>query len=1151
MDSDSRENKTHPTSMVIPPLGKLASANAFMKKWMTLLIFFVCFQIVAPLFAQGAATFKIGIYQNEPKIYLNEEGNPAGLWVYLLEYIAEKESWQLKYVSGTWQECLQRLRAAEIDMLPDMAYSEKRARVFQFNQETVLSNWARIYTHPSINIETIEELQGKRIAALEGDISLERFKQFNIPCEFVLCDNYESVFQAIANEKADAGIISRFYGLLKESQYPAKRTSIVLAPMELRFAFAPNFPIEYADAIDHRLKILKKDPHSFYYHTFEKWLNNKQVKFFIPREMKIILTVAISLTLLFVLFSLLLRQKLAAKRKELKRRNEELARSERNYRMHFENAMDVIYSIDSEFRILDISPSVERILGYQPVELLGKPFLDLNLVAPEDLERAVSDTMRVLEGEEIGPHVYAMIGKNGKRVFTEINSRLVAKENGNIILVSTARDVTDRKHAENKLRQSEQYIRTILDYLPIGIAVNSVDPSVEFEYMNDLFPKFYRTKKEAIMQKDSFWEAVYENPEYREKIKQRVLDDTGSGDPARMHWEDIPIERAGYETTYISAQNIPMPETQLVISTVLDVTHRKNIETDLARQKEILSAINAVLVQSLAAENQQEVGEICLSAAEEITGSAFGFIGKVNDFSRFDKIAQSEISFASCGMPNSDKDGKRKGMEISSFWGRTIKKGRSQIINEPEQDPDRRGVPEGHPPIHTFMGVPLLRGDEAFGMIALANKPEGYDLFDQKAVEKLSMAFIPALDRIRALEALKDYSNNLEKKVEERTQELAVANLSAQATLNRLNAILLSVADGLVVTNHKAKIVLMNPAAEALLGFRFAEKKGQAIYWAIEDHTLKDRLFIALEEREPGYQFDFEIPGELTDRKRILRAKTARITTEAKNSDYPEAQNNDSMVIIISDVTSERELDRMKTEFLSTAAHELRTPLTSIQGFSEILMTRNNLEPERQKKYLSYISAQASSLGKIINDLLDISRIESGKGFSLYKKSFDLTEMIKSSVELFQSYSSKHRFEMQFEDCSLVVYADPEKLKQAVENLISNAVKYSPNGGKIQVAVQRNKENDGVDAKKKDMPFPTVTIVVKDMGLGMTPEQVKKIYEKFWRADASNKAIEGTGLGMSIVKYIVESHEGEVQVESDYGKGTIVKIRLPQKEGCS
>jgi PAS domain S-box-containing protein len=143
------------------------------------------------------------------------------------------------------------------------------------------------------------------------------------------------------------------------------------------------------------------------------------------------------------------------------------------------------------------------------------------------------------------------------------------------------KEIAERERAEEELRESEAFVKAVLDNLPIGIAVNSVDPSVKFEYMNDNFPKYYRTSRAALADPDAFWNAVYEDPEFREVMKNRVLSDCASGDSERMSWADVPITRKGAETSHITARSTPVPNKQLMISTVWDVTERKRAEEAL------------------------------------------------------------------------------------------------------------------------------------------------------------------------------------------------------------------------------------------------------------------------------------------------------------------------------------------------------------------------------------------------------------------------------------------------------------------------------------------------------------------------------------------------------------------------------------------
>ena len=378
-------------------------------------------------------------------------------------------------------------------------------------------------------------------------------------------------------------------------------------------------------------------------------------------------------------------------------------------------------------------------------------------------------------------------------------------------------------------------------------------------------------------------------------------------------------------------------------------------------------------------------------------------------------------------------------------------------------------------------------------------------------------------ERDQAEKKIEEYSKNLENMVEERTRELNRALYDTEASRDRIDGILKSVSDGLIVTDIYNRIILMNRTAEDLLGVRFSEVIDRPIDFAIDEVTLREKLIDTLGKKKTGYRFDFKLPGDDPKYPRFMRAMTSVIhDREGKDT---------GIVTIFNDVTHEREVDRMKTEFLSTAAHELRTPLTSIQGFSEILQTREDLNDEEKKRFLSYINKQAVNLAEIINDLLDISRIESGRGYTINKVICNAGEAINNIIPYFQEISSKHKFEVVLPDKPVKLYVDKEKMGQMFKNLLSNAVKYSPEGGLIRVVGKVIEDYYQVS--------------IEDQGIGMAPEQVEKIFDKFYRADASNTAIAGTGLGMCIVEYLVEAHGGKVFVESELGKGTTVKLTIP------
>lgn len=250
---------------------------------------------------------------------------------------------------------------------------------------------------------------------------------------------------------------------------------------------------------------------------------------------------------------------------------------------------------------------------------------------------------------------------------------------------------------------------------------------------------------------------------------------------------------------------------------------------------------------------------------------------------------------------------------------------------------------------------------------------------------------------------------------------------------------------------------------------------------------------------------------------------------------------------------TEEAMDRMKSEFISMAAHELRNPLTSIMGYSELLMIRDDIKEEERKKYISNINKQSVVLAEIINDLLDVSRIESGKGFTLNKVPSDMSHIIREVTSSFRLQTDKHTFDIILPEEPVVLMVDREKMEQVLGNILSNAVKYSPEGGTIRLTAKKISDFGIGDSEPEEdekesafrTPYSAIEISIADQGIGMTPDQVQKIFDKFYRADTSNTTISGTGLGMSIVKQLIEAHDGKVWVESKLGKETTVRFAIP------
>lgn len=353
-------------------------------------------------------------------------------------------------------------------------------------------------------------------------------------------------------------------------------------------------------------------------------------------------------------------------------------------------------------------------------------------------------------------------------------------------------------------------------------------------------------------------------------------------------------------------------------------------------------------------------------------------------------------------------------------------------------------------------------------------------------------------------------------------EALKMALGEAQEAKDRVELILRSVADGLVFTDLQGRILLLSASAEELLGIKQQQAQGLALGPLASSLELQD-LFAGLQQGGgETAQLELALPGPDPGGRRDLEVKAALVRSRDRAGV--------GIITLLRDVSRERQLDRLKSEFVSTAAHELRTPLTVIMGFSEILLDEEGLA-DHQQEYLGIINDKAEVLQRLIDDMLDLGRVESGRTIHVEKGRCDLVEVIRQSLADVQLTHTRHRFAADLPSAPVELEADPLRLAQILENLLGNAVKFSPPGSLIQLNCCQN--------------GAVVEVSVRDQGVGMTPEQVGRVFEKFYRVDSTATSKQGLGLGMTIVKNIIDAHGGEIRVESWPGEGTEIVITLP------
>ena len=420
------------------------------------LVLFIVFSVLyvtvtlPAIFSSNPSTIKAGIYENEPKIFA-DQGIPSGFWVDLLGAIASREDWNIVWVHGTWDECLQRLAEGKIDVMPDVAYTEERAKEYVFQDETVFISWARVYVPLGSNIQSFPDLGNQRIAVLKNSVNYtgedgikELTEKFGIDCIFVETDSYGDVFKLLEKKEADAGVVNKNFGNLNEKEYKVKRTPIVFQPADLRFAFPKKSSLTplLIERIDHRIKEMKANKDSAYYDLLEKYFERPFTKKFVVYPWIKRAMILVGSILLFLLMVSVVS------RVQIKRKTKQLEESEERYRTLFENSPEGILVAEvKNKKFLYANSAICRMLGYSREELEQMGVYDIH---PEDsLDDVVRNFDEQSRGEKTLNPLVPCERRDGSVIYADIATTLINIE-GKECNVGFFTDKTDYKKAEEE-----------------------------------------------------------------------------------------------------------------------------------------------------------------------------------------------------------------------------------------------------------------------------------------------------------------------------------------------------------------------------------------------------------------------------------------------------------------------------------------------------------------------------------------------------------------------------------------------------------------------------------------------------------------------------------------------------------------------------
>jgi len=430
----------------------------------------------------GNMPVRVGVYENKPLVFRDENRTYQGLTIDVLSEVARREQWQLEYVSGTWPEGLQRLSAGTIDLMVGIAWSAERAKKYRFSEKTVLSNWAQIYTVSPNIFPSILSLNGKTVALMKKSIHsavfIELIEKFQLQVTLLFVDSYAETMQAVKAGKADAALVNRLFGLKMAEKYSLVKTPIIFNPIEIRYAAPLKGAGELLQSIDAVLIQLENNHESVYYQSLERWFTGtKQTRRSVLTG-KVLAGVALFLLLILavIIYSrwqvhkkTMALQQLLAKEKDLR---QALAKSVEIFRLSFQTSPDSININALDGTYLEINEGFSRTMGYSSEEVIGKTSVELNIwnnmADREKLRAALQQNGRItnLEAE--------FVRKDGTIVSGLMSANLIEIDAKQHIL-SITNDISVLKQQQLALQQAKELWQNTFDAIGDIITVHDAD----------------------------------------------------------------------------------------------------------------------------------------------------------------------------------------------------------------------------------------------------------------------------------------------------------------------------------------------------------------------------------------------------------------------------------------------------------------------------------------------------------------------------------------------------------------------------------------------------------------------------------------------------------------------------------------------------
>ncbi|MBU1229180.1 MAG: PAS domain S-box protein [Proteobacteria bacterium] len=625
-----------------------------------LLTFALAFLLLWPCAASLAAQpVRVGVYNFAPLVFY-EDGRAKGFFIDMLEDLAQREKWELVYVPGAWDECLDRLNSGAIDLLPSIAQTPEREKTLRFTKEFLFLDWGQIYRRKGGRIRTIFDLEGKTITALRDSVYTANLKsmlgQFGIKAYIVTKQEYAEVLDSVARGDAEAGVCPNVLGSVLEQKHNVERTDIVFTPTMIRSAVRKGGREDLLPALDRHLAELKARPGSLYYTLYDKWLGlTGEAR--PPAWLSWALGGGLAALCALGVFVLALRLLVRRRTRELERTYAELIASERRYRIMVETANEGVWMTDADFRTTFANKVMGAMLGCRPEEMLGRPVADF--IAPEDQADHAQKIRERSSGED-GVYERRFLRRDGGEVWVQLSVKSLQDEHGVFAgAFCMATDITERRRTEVELREGAALTESILNAIPSPIFIKN--RAGVYIGSNDAFSSYLGRPKAEVIGKGVF--EVFSEEEARKYFAM---------DEALMAEDGV--QTYDFQYTNMSGEKLDVMFTKAathdaagkvngIVGVIMDITARKRAEEELIKAKEAAEAANRAKSEFLANMSHElrtpmngVLGMLQLLMMEDLSASQQDFAHKafeaanrlltlLNDLLDFSRIEAGALRF--------------------------------------------------------------------------------------------------------------------------------------------------------------------------------------------------------------------------------------------------------------------------------------------------------------------------------------------------------------------------------------------------------------------------------------------------------------------------------------------------------------------------